>query len=87
MCSTCSYTSSMATKMIQIRHVPSELHLRMKARAEKAGKSLSDFLLGELKQLDQRPTMEEWLERLERRSKVETGEDAADIIREMRGPL
>lgn len=86
MLSTCDNVENMST-MIQIRNVPDELHRRLKARAAMAGMSLSDYLLKEITAVAGRPTMEEMRERLASRSRVETGESAADIIREMRGPL
>jgi plasmid stability protein len=73
--------------MIQIRNVPDDLHRRLKARAAMAGMSLSDYLLKEISAVAERPTMQEMRERLERRSRVETGESAADAIRAIRGPL
>ena len=73
--------------MIQIRNVPDDLHRRLKARAAMAAMTLSDYLLKEVGEVAKRPTMEEMRERLATRSRVETGESAADIIREMRGPL
>jgi plasmid stability protein len=73
--------------MIQIRNVPEDLHRRLKVRAAMAGMSLSDYLLKEIKAVADRPTMEEMRERLARRSRVETGESAADAIRAIRGPL
>ena len=86
MLSTCIHAGDMST-MIQIRNVPEDLHRRLKARAAMAGMSLSDYLLKEIRAVAERPTMEEMRERLARRSRVETSESAADIIRELRGPL
>ena len=86
MFSTCAHAKNMPT-MIQIRNVPDELHRRLKARAAMAGMSLSDYLLKEVSAVAERPTMEEMRERLARRSRVETGEFAADAIRALRGPL
>ena len=43
---TCRYVLRMA-KMIQLRHVPDDLHRKLKARAALAGLSLSDYLLRE----------------------------------------
>jgi antitoxin FitA len=83
---TCDNVASMST-MIQIRNVPDDLHRRLKARAAMAGMSLSDYLLKEISAVAERPTMEEMRERLARRSRVETGESAADAIRAIRGPL
>ena len=86
MLGTCAHVMDMST-MIQIRNVPDDLHRRLKARAALAGMSLSDYLLKEISAVAARPTMEEMRERLARRSRVETSESTADIIRAMRGPL
>ena len=75
------------SKMIQIRNVPDDLHRRLKARAAMAGMSLSDYLLKEISAVADRPTMEEMRKRLASRSRVETGESAADAIRAIRGAL
>jgi plasmid stability protein len=83
---TCFNVDSMSV-MIQIRNVPDDLHRRLKARAAMAGMSLSDYLLKEIGAVAARPTMEEMRARLASRSRVETSESAADIIREIRGPL
>jgi plasmid stability protein len=53
--------------MIQIRNVPDTLHRRLKSRAALAGMSLSDYLLGELRQMAERPTLDELRARLESR--------------------
>jgi len=47
------------TVMVQIRNVPDALHRTLKARAALAGMSLSDYLLAELRQLAERPSLEE----------------------------
>jgi antitoxin FitA len=74
-------------KMIQIRHVPDDLHRRLKARAATAGQSLSDYLLSELRHLAEQPTIEEFFERLGHREPVRLRESSAAIIRRQRGPL
>lgn len=86
MLSACAHAQGMST-MIQIRNVPDDLHRRLKARAAMAGMSLSDYLLKEIARVAERPTMEEMRARLASRSRVETGESAADTIRAIRGPL
>jgi plasmid stability protein len=58
------------TAMIQIRNVPDALHRRLKSCAALAGMSLSDYLLSEIREVAERPTIEELRNRLERRSKV-----------------
>ena len=55
------------SSMIQIRNVPDSLHRRLKARAALAGMSLSDYLLGEIRELAERPTRDELRARLESR--------------------
>jgi antitoxin FitA len=84
--STCSNVDSMSV-MIQIRNVPEDLHRHLKARAAMSGMSLSDYLLKEIGAVAARPTMEEMRARLATRSRVESSESTADIIRTMRGPL
>ena len=66
MCTTCVYVYHM-TAMIQIRNVPDALHRRLKSRAALAGMSLSDYLLSEIRQVAERPTLDELRARLERR--------------------
>jgi plasmid stability protein len=72
------------SKMIQIRNVPDALHSTLKARAAKAGQTLSDYLLAEVERLAARPTREEMLARLHRRKGVKLETPAAVVIREER---
>jgi len=72
------------SKMIQIRNVPDGLHRTLKARAAKAGMSLSDYLLSEVERIAKKPTMQEWLEKVASREPVEVDEPPEDIIRRMR---
>ena len=72
------------SKMIQLRHVPDVLHRTLKARAAKAGMSLSDYLLAEIRTIAERPTLEEFRERLHRRRPVTLPVSAAEMIREER---
>jgi hypothetical protein len=57
-------------KMIQLRHVPDDLHRVLKARAALEGVSLSDYLLREIQRLAERPTVRELKLRLAQRSRV-----------------
>ena len=72
------------SKMIQIRNVPAEIHRTLKARAARAGSTLSDYLLSELEDLAKRPTPEEMRDRLDRRTRVIEGESSADAVRAVR---
>jgi antitoxin FitA len=69
------------SSMIQIRHVPEQLHRKLKARAAVAGLSLSDYLLAELRRYAERPTREEILARIATRSRLTLQEPPADAVR------
>lgn len=56
--------------MIQIRHVPEELHRKLKAKAAAQGISLSGFLLNEARRAADQPTLTEMMDRLARRPPV-----------------
>lgn len=80
MCSTCDHVIRMSV-MIQIRNVPDDLHRLLKSRAALAGMSLSDYLLRELRQLAERPTLEEFRARLRERPAVSLSISPAEVIR------
>ncbi len=77
---TCVHAQNMST-MIQIRNVPSMLHRRLKSRAALAGMSLSDYLLNELREVAERPTMEELRARLQSRPRIKPSLDPAQAVR------
>jgi hypothetical protein len=56
----------MRTRMIQIRHVPENVHRRLKEQAAQAGMSLSDFLLQEVTLLSGQMSWEELFEEIDR---------------------
>jgi antitoxin FitA len=72
------------SKMIQLRNVPDTLHRHLKARAAMAGMSLSDYLLMEIKEIAERPTLAEFRERLNQREPVAIELDSARLVREER---
>ena len=69
------------TVMIQIRNVPDALHRRLKSRAALAGMSLSDYLLSEIRQVAERPTLDELRARLEHRSGMTPSVSPVEAIR------
>lgn len=69
------------TVTIRIRNVPERLRRKLEARAAVAGMSLTDFVLAELRRSLDRPTREEWLDRLASRSSVEIGDAGLDALR------
>ena len=70
--------------MIQLRNVPDDLHRSLKARAALAGMSLTDYLLAEIREIAERPTLAELQERLRQRKPVSVRIDTARLIREER---
>ena len=83
MCSTCFYTLDMSV-MVQIRNVPDALHRRLKSRAALAGMSLSEYLLSELRQVAERPTLDELRARLHSRSETGPSAPPAEMVRSER---
>ena len=71
-------------KMIQLRNVPDGLHRILKARAAMAGMSLSDYLLAEIKEIAERPTLAVLREHLHKRKPVLVQLDTARMVREER---
>lgn len=72
------------SKMIQLRNVPDSLHRSLKARAALAGMSLSDYLLAEIREIAERPTLAELRERLHTYRPVSVPLDTARLVREER---
>ncbi len=72
------------SKMIQLRNVPDALHRGLKVRAAMAGMSLSEYLIAEIKEIAQKPTLAEMRERLHARTPVALPIDATRLVREER---
>jgi antitoxin FitA len=71
-------------KMVQLRNVPEALHRALKSRAALAGMSLSDYLLSEIREITERPTLAEFRSRLHTRKAPAAGIDTARLVREER---
>jgi antitoxin FitA len=75
----------MRTRMIQIRHVPEDVHRKLTERAKREGMSLSDYLRRELTLITQKLTWEELFEELDRDGPVLLGDvDTVEMIRQDR---
>ena len=70
--------------MIQVRNVPDDVHRKLKARAARAGMSLSAYALRELESGLERPTTAELMQRLRSREPVRVRPNVAAVIREGR---
>jgi len=53
---------------ILVRDIPDEVHTTLQHRAERRGQSLQQYLAAELRRLAERPSFEEVLDRIGRRS-------------------
>ncbi len=67
--------------MVQIRNVPEVLHRQLKSRAALAGMSLSDYLLNEIRQVAERPSLDELRARMERRATTVPSVAPAEAVR------
>jgi plasmid stability protein len=72
------------SKMIQLRNVPDGLHRSLKARAAMSGMSLSDYLIAEIREIAESPTLLELRDRLRTRKAVKVQIDTARLVREER---
>ena len=72
----------MKTRMIQIRHVPEDVHRKLKERAQREGMSLSDYLLQEVTLLSTQLSWEELFEEIDRDGPALT--EDVDTVEEIR---
>jgi plasmid stability protein len=71
-------------KTIHIRNVPEDLHRTLRARAAMAGMSLSGYLLSEIREIAERPTLAGMRERLHAREAVSVPINTARLVRQER---
>lgn len=67
--------------MIQLRNVPETMHRELKARAARAGMTLSDYLLDVIRRAAERPEPDDLLDRIRERQPVYPAESPADAVR------
>lgn len=72
------------SKMIQIRNVPDPVHRILKSRAAQAGLTLSDYLLAEVEELAELPTVTALTERIRQRASARMKGSSAAVIRRHR---
>jgi plasmid stability protein len=71
--------------MVQIRNVSDEVHRKLKAKAARAGITLSELLAREARRLADQPTLEEMRERLLALPRRRLKSSPARMVREARG--
>jgi hypothetical protein len=68
---------------VQVRHVPDDVHRRLKSQAALAGQSLNEFLLARMTDIASVPMVPELAERIRARSRYD-GPSSAAVIRQDR---
>jgi hypothetical protein len=72
---------------VLVRGIPEEVHAKLQRRAEERGQSLQQYLANELKRLVEKPTLQEVLDRIERRRGGRVGlRQAVDDVAQERSP-
>jgi antitoxin FitA len=71
-------------KTIQIRNVPARVHRELRSRAALAGMSMSKFVFREIERILERPTREELMAGVARRSPTRLSRPPAELVREVR---
>jgi antitoxin FitA len=66
---------------VLVRDIPEDVHAALQRRAERRGQSLQQYLSGELRRLAARPSLEEVLDRIDRRQggRVGLAQAVADL--------
>lgn len=64
---------------VQVRHVPDDVHLRLKAQAALAGQSLNEYLLARMADIAFTPTVPELAARIRKRGAYVGPSSAATI--------
>jgi antitoxin FitA len=69
---------------VLVRDVPEDVHAALQERAERRGQSLQQYLATELKRLVERPSVDEVLDRIEKRrgGRVGLTQAAQDVSEE-----
>ena len=71
---------------VLVRNIPSDVHAALQRNAEAQGKSLQQYLADELTRIANKPTLDEVLDRIERRRGGKVGlAEGAEYLRERRG--
>jgi plasmid stability protein len=69
---------------LQIRDLPDELHHILRERAAMRGLSLRQYVIEILQEHCRQPTMDEWLDGLDRLTPVSLSTSAAEAVRQSR---
>jgi plasmid stability protein len=69
---------------VLVRDLPADVHAKLQQRADERGQSLQQYLVGELRRLAERPTVDEVLDRIGQRGggRIGLGQAVEDITEE-----
>jgi hypothetical protein len=70
--------------MIQVRNVSERLHRELARRARASGETLTEYVERILEREISRPVPQELFDRISRRTRVDLGEPAAELIKRKR---
>lgn len=73
--------------MLQIKHLPPELHEALRARAERSGTTMSALAVQILGRELSRPSTDEWLRRIRSRPPLAADADPAEALDAARAEL
>ena len=69
------------TVQITVRNIPDEVRDELAARAARQGKSMQEYLRGELRRIAARPSLDEISERIrQRKSRMDKRLDPEDVL-------
>lgn len=68
-------------KMLQVRNVPDDVHAALRARATRAGMSLSEFVLRELKDVARERSLDEIFAEVEQHGATVPIDTINDLVR------
>lgn len=71
-------------RIIQVRDVADDVHGVLTARARAQGMSLSEYLRGELARMAARPSVDEWLARLQETEPIASPWPSDELVRRAR---
>lgn len=71
-------------KMIQVRNVPDRLHRELTRRARASGETLTEYVERILEREVARPVPQDLFGRISKRTRVDLGEPAAELIKRER---
>lgn len=71
-------------RIVQVRDIPDDVHAVLTARARAQGMSLSEYLRAELARIAARPSVDEWLTRLQATPPMDSPWPSDELVHRVR---